>query len=199
MRRRTFLGSGIATLSLAALSPRRLYAAQDLPAVSRTGKAITLPASDIADLRARLRGMLLSAGDAGYDAARRIWNGAFDRKPALIAHCAGAADVMRTVEFVRAHGGVPIMAHPVPARAQNLDPFRLSELLPELKRHGLAGIECYYGEYDANTVRHLVSLANRLSLIPAGGSDFHGPNMGAGLGSTGLPTQSLARLRAARI
>src|SRR5690606_29664640 len=103
MRRRTFLGSGIATLSLAALSPRRLYAAQDLPAVSRTGKAITLPASDIADLRARLRGMLLSAGDAGYDAARRIWNGAFDRKPALIAHCAGAADVMRTVEFARAH------------------------------------------------------------------------------------------------
>ena len=103
MRRRTFLGSGIATLSLAALSPRRLYAAQDLPAVSRMGKAITLPASDIADLRARLRGGLLSAGDAGYDAARRIWNGAFDRKPALIAHCAGAADVMRTVEFARAH------------------------------------------------------------------------------------------------
>lgn len=102
------------------------------------------------------------------------------------------------VEFIRAHGGVPVMAHPVPARAQNLDPFRLAELLPELKRHGLAGIECYYGDYTDNTVRHLVSLANRLNLIPAGGSDFHGPNMGAALGSTGLPTQSLARLRAAR-
>ena len=111
MRRRTFLGSGIATLSLAALSPRRLYAAQDLPAVSRTGKAITLPASDIADLRARLRGMLLSAGDVGYDTARRIWNGAFDRKPALIAHCAGAADVMVTLPRARGNSTPHVSAN----------------------------------------------------------------------------------------
>lgn len=103
MRRRTFLGSGVAALSLASLPLRRLYAAQDLPAVSRTGKAITLPASAIADLRARLRGELLLAGDTGYDAARQIWNGAFDRRPALIAHCAGAADVVQAVSFARAH------------------------------------------------------------------------------------------------
>lgn len=103
MRRRIFLGSGIAAFSLASLPLRRLYAVQDLPAVSRSGKAIMLPASDLADLRAGLRGALLLASDAGYDAARRIWNGAFDRKPALIAHCAGAADVMRAVEFARAH------------------------------------------------------------------------------------------------
>jgi FAD/FMN-containing dehydrogenase len=103
MRRRTFLGSGVAALSLATLPARRLFAAQDLPAVSRTGKAITLAASDLADLRAHMRGALLLASDAGYDAARQIWNGAFDRRPALIAHCAGAADVMRAVEFARAH------------------------------------------------------------------------------------------------
>ncbi len=103
MRRRTFLGSGAAALSLASLPLRRLWAAQDLPAVSRTGGAITLPASDLASLRAQLRGGLLLASDAGYDAARRIWNGAFDRKPALIAHCAGAADVRAAIEFARAH------------------------------------------------------------------------------------------------
>ena len=103
MRRRTFLGSGVAALSLSSFPLRRLYAGEDLPAVSRTGRGISLPASALADLRAQLRGGLLLASDAGYDAARRIWNGAFDRKPALIASCAGAADVMRTVEFARAH------------------------------------------------------------------------------------------------
>ncbi|MGE0436087.1 MAG: FAD-binding oxidoreductase [Steroidobacteraceae bacterium] len=93
----------MATLAVSAVPWRRLYAAQDLPAVSRTGAAITLPAASIADLRARLRGGLLLASDAGFDAARSIWNGYFDRRPALIAHCAGAADVMRAVEFAANH------------------------------------------------------------------------------------------------
>src|SRR5690606_29465719 len=37
------------------------------------------------------------------DQARRIWNGAFDRRPALIARCAGAADVIQAVNFGRSH------------------------------------------------------------------------------------------------
>ena len=40
-------------------------------------------------------------GDPGYDEARAIWNGAHDRRPALIVRCAGVADVMRAVEFAR--------------------------------------------------------------------------------------------------
>ncbi len=48
-----------------------------------------------------LRGTLLTPGQEGYDAARRIWNGMIDRRPALIAQCAGAADVVRSVEFAR--------------------------------------------------------------------------------------------------
>src|SRR5690606_39795795 len=60
-------------------------------------------ASDVEDLRAALRGQLLLPGQDGYDEARRIWNGAFDRRPALIARCAGAADVMRAIDFARAH------------------------------------------------------------------------------------------------
>jgi hypothetical protein len=46
----------------------------------------------------------LLAVDDGYDAARKIWNGMIDRRPALIARCAGPADVMRCVDFARAHG-----------------------------------------------------------------------------------------------
>ena len=49
---------------------------------------------DIAALRAGLRGGLLEPGDEGYDDARAVWNGMIDRRPALIARCAGAADVI---------------------------------------------------------------------------------------------------------
>jgi hypothetical protein len=35
--------------------------------------------------------------DAGYDGARRIWNGLLDRRPALILQCTGAADVIVAV------------------------------------------------------------------------------------------------------
>jgi branched-subunit amino acid transport protein len=44
-------------------------------------------------LRRRFRGALLRRGEEGYDEARRVWNGAIDRYPALVARCAGADDV----------------------------------------------------------------------------------------------------------
>ena len=59
---------------------------------------------DIAALRAGLRGGLLEPGDEGYDAARVVWNGMIDRRPALIARCAGVADVIDCVGFARRHG-----------------------------------------------------------------------------------------------
>ncbi len=55
----------------------------------------------IAALRASLRGELLQPGDDGYDGARLIWNGMFDKKPALIARCSGSADVIDAVNFAR--------------------------------------------------------------------------------------------------
>lgn len=54
-------------------------------------------------LRARFRGALLRPAEEGYDEARRIWNGAIDRRPALIARCAGADDVVAAVRFAREH------------------------------------------------------------------------------------------------
>src|SRR6185312_15409527 len=57
----------------------------------------------IDSLRRRFRGALLRRGEEGYDEARRIWNGAIDRYPALIARCAGADDVATAVRFAREH------------------------------------------------------------------------------------------------
>ncbi|HEX8918491.1 MAG TPA: FAD-binding oxidoreductase [Chloroflexota bacterium] len=52
-------------------------------------------------LKTRFRGQLLRQGDDGYDAARVLWNGMIDRKPAVIARCSGAADVVAAVGFAR--------------------------------------------------------------------------------------------------
>jgi FAD/FMN-containing dehydrogenase len=55
----------------------------------------------VQQFKSSLRGALLLPGDVGYDQARRVWNGMIDRKPALIARCAGVADVMAGVNFAR--------------------------------------------------------------------------------------------------
>src|SRR2546426_4936739 len=58
----------------------------------------------ISDLRKRLSGPLVVCGDAGYDEARTIWNRMIDRRPALIARCAGTDDVVTALRFAREHG-----------------------------------------------------------------------------------------------
>lgn len=51
--------------------------------------------------KASLRGALLQPGEAGYEEARRVWNGSIDKRPALIARCAGVSDVRHSVNFTR--------------------------------------------------------------------------------------------------
>jgi len=62
-----------------------------------------LDATAVDGLRSRVRGPVVTSADAGYDAARRIWNAMIDKRPALIARCAGAADVLEAVRFAAAH------------------------------------------------------------------------------------------------
>jgi len=55
--------------------------------------------SEIEKFKVSFRGSVLSPGTHGYDQARKIWNGIFDRKPALITRCVGTSDVIRAVKF----------------------------------------------------------------------------------------------------
>ena len=73
----------------------------DLQAVTVTGRTTLLTSETIATLAAGLRGQILRVGDDGYDAARQVWNGMIDRRPALIVRCTGAADVVAAVTFAR--------------------------------------------------------------------------------------------------
>jgi FAD/FMN-containing dehydrogenase len=59
---------------------------------------------DATALRSRLRGELVTPRDAGYDAARKVYNAMIDRRPALIARCVDVADVIACVAFARAQG-----------------------------------------------------------------------------------------------
>lgn len=55
----------------------------------------------IARFRSALHGELILPGDAHYETARRVWNAAIDRYPAIIARCVDAHDVQLAVEFAR--------------------------------------------------------------------------------------------------
>jgi hypothetical protein len=61
-------------------------------------------ALDIAGLHDGFRGELLSPEDTGYEEARMVWNGSITRFPALIARCAGVADVIAAVKFAKDNG-----------------------------------------------------------------------------------------------
>ena len=70
---------------------------------TNTREQITLDEEAVRQLRSSLRGELLTPCDPGYDEARKVWNGMIDKHPALIARCAGAADVLAAVHFAREH------------------------------------------------------------------------------------------------
>jgi FAD/FMN-containing dehydrogenase len=65
---------------------------------------IALDSSALAQLEASFGGQLVRPADPSYAEHRRIWNGSIDRFPALIARCAGVADVMTAVRFARETG-----------------------------------------------------------------------------------------------
>ncbi|MFL5859802.1 MAG: hypothetical protein ACJ780_03355 [Solirubrobacteraceae bacterium] len=60
-------------------------------------------------LRAQFSGQLFGPGDAGYDAAREIFNVMHDKDPALVARCACTADVVAAVDCAKRSGLLCLM------------------------------------------------------------------------------------------
>lgn len=52
----------------------------------------------------QLRGEVIGPGDPGYAEACKLYNGMIDKRPAIIARCVNAADVMAAVNFAREQG-----------------------------------------------------------------------------------------------
>src|SRR5215813_6516574 len=73
----------------------------DLRVITTRGTDTVLDDAIVQGFQTSLRGSLLRPGDTDYDEARQVWNANVDKRPALIARCAGVSDVINTVNFAR--------------------------------------------------------------------------------------------------
>ena len=64
----------------------------------------TLSDAGARDFAAKFKGRALRPGDPEYDSSRALWNGAIDRRPAIVARCSTAEEVAEAVRFARASG-----------------------------------------------------------------------------------------------
>ena len=147
--------------------------------------ALTRSAAD--RLRTDFRGLLILPGDEGYDAARAVWNGAIDRRPALIAMASGTCDVVTAVRFAREQGlpvsirggGHSAAGFAVADDALMIDVSALKEILVNpAARTAVAGSGLRWRELDAATQAY--------GLATTGGVDgttgIAGLTLGGGLG-----------------
>jgi FAD/FMN-containing dehydrogenase len=105
-------------------------------------------------------GELLSDGDPGYDESRTVFNAGIDRRPALIARCTGAADVIAAVKYAREQrlqisvraGGHSVAGHAVVDGGLMIDlrPMNRVRVDPE-RRTAWCGGGANWGELDRET------------------------------------------------
>ena len=72
-------------------------------ALTKEGHEFAIGQDALEALKARLRGPVLTPGDAGYEESRTVWNAMIDRRPAAVARCLGVADVLAAVRIAREH------------------------------------------------------------------------------------------------
>ena len=141
----------------------------------------------IDELRTRFRGALLQPGEEGYDEARRVWNGEIDRRPALIARCAGADDVVEAIRFARERdfavsvrgGGHSVAGHAVCDDGVMIDLSLMKAVSVDPgRRTARAAGGLLWSELDRATQRH--GLATTGGII--GHTGIGGLTLGGGLG-----------------
>jgi FAD/FMN-containing dehydrogenase len=190
MKRREFCASASAVLTTASVPFQVASAGSDVPAAGVAGKQVVLKPTDIENLRGTLRGQLLTPGQDGYDSARRIWNGAFDKKPALIARCATAADVSQAVKFARAHdlvvavrgGGHSLSGQSVCNGGLMIDLSPMKSVRVDAKaKRAYAEPGVLLGQFDRATQEH--SLATTAGTVSHTG--VAGLTLGGGFGRIG--------------
>ncbi|MFJ8022695.1 FAD-binding oxidoreductase [Streptomyces sp. NPDC096311] len=133
------------------------------------------------------KGQLVAPGDSGYDQARTVYNAMIDRRPALVARCAGAEDVSHVIGFARDHGlplavrggghhgaGLGVCDDGV---VLDLSPLKDIEVDPGARTARVSG-GCVWGEVDRAT--HEYGLATPAGIISTTG--VAGLTLGGGIG-----------------
>ena len=132
-------------------------------------------------------GEVLRPGDAAYDEARRVWNGAVDRYPALIARCRTTAEVAAAVKMATSSGleiAVRGGGHSIPGLSVcegglMIDLSHMKGVVVDAgARESAAQPGVLWAEYDAATQEH--------GLASPGGEIGHtgiaGLTLGGGIG-----------------
>jgi hypothetical protein len=140
-----------------------------------------------AELGAKFAGELIGPEDQGYEQARAVYNAMIDRRPALIARCADAADVAETISFARRHdlllavrggghngGGLGVCDDGV---VLDLSLLQSIEVDPAARTVRVGG-GCTWAQVDAAT--HEVGLATPSGIV--GSTGVGGLTLGGGLG-----------------
>jgi FAD/FMN-containing dehydrogenase len=124
--------------------------------------------SAVSELRSAVAGEVLARGDDGYDEARRLWNGAIDRHPAVFVRAASTDDVATAIAVARDHdlplsvrggghhvtgvalvddglvvdlGGMDAVSVAPEARTARVGPgARVADILEPAQEHGLAPV-----------------------------------------------------------
>lgn len=152
------------------------------------------------DLRTRFRGALIEPGDEAYTESRRIWNGAIDRRPALIARCVAADDVVAALRFARDHdlpisvrgSGHGVAGHAVGDGAIVIDLSLLRGVsVDPATRQARAAAGTTWGEFDLATQRYgLATTGGTVSHVGISGLTLHG-GLGHLLRRCGLTVDNL--------
>ncbi|HKT96174.1 MAG TPA: FAD-binding oxidoreductase [Paraburkholderia sp.] len=155
----------------------------------RTGAAQpVLPGVD--RLRESVRGRVVVPGDSDYEEARKVWNGAIDRRPALIVYCADSGDVVQAVNFARAghhlvavrSGGHNLGGLSVCDAGMVIDLSRMKRIdVDPVRRIARAEAGLTLGEFDAATQAH--ALATTMGVNTDTG--IAGLTLGGGFGKLG--------------
>jgi len=144
--------------------------------------------SAIQKLRESLRGQSFRPGEQGYDLARTLPNAMIDRRPAVIARCAGAADVIECVRFAREHdvlvavrgGGHSIAGKSVCDGGLVIDLSAMKGIRVDPARRTVrAETGLKLGEFDRET--QAFGLATTLGVVPTVG--ISGLTLGGGWGN----------------
>jgi len=151
---------------------------------SLSGSSLT---RSLRDLRSALTGTVVLPADAGYQAARRVWNADIDRKPVAIAYCENAADIQAAVRWAASHdvplavrsGGHSFPGHSVCDAGLVVDSSRMRLARADsVSRRVRAQAGAHWADVDRET--------ERFGLATVGGVVSHtgiaGLTLGGGIG-----------------
>ncbi len=95
------------------------------------------------------------------------------------------------IDIILRAGGIPVLAHPAGTK--------VDELIPQLVKNGLMGLEAYDAINPPSVARYYISLAKKYGLLVTGGSDCHGKVKGEmRIGKVKAPYEIVERLKEAK-